>query len=347
MKTHVASRLYDRCSFPERYRDADGKALRMADIIARSSYPAPALPCPEKFKDRFLNLPADPHVVKERFFRYLLKPSIVGTTWFTSDACLGSVSSDTCWVQRRPLIGHWKTEEDAAVCLRLRFLCDGKDLGVSVANAQKENRILSLIGRPAEFPGTAGIPDGHLWRASDLRVRYQLTGKGVRLEDAGQGVFVMKAGGWKAVIHTVGGQFNHEPVTWEAGTKDDEVTVDAVCYTGEEREFDFRTVQIAGLGAGLELIRTDENISEQSPVCKLKLFGGRVMKWRAGGGVNLARDVKMTALIIRILVTCFALWVTNTHPFAEFDPWAGRLIWIVTALMWLDYRQLKGKCGPF
>ena len=63
------------------------------------------------------------------------------------------------------------------------------------------------------------------------------------------------------------------------------------------------------------------------------------MKWRAGGGLNLAGDVMKTALIVRI----FASWVTVTHPRAGLDSWVGISMWIVTALLWLDYRQLKGK----
>jgi hypothetical protein len=71
------------------------------------------LPCPADLRDRFNRLPSDPLEIRRTFNRKSNEEdSIVGTTWFTADACLGSVNRSMLWTQRRTLVGYWTIKKD-------------------------------------------------------------------------------------------------------------------------------------------------------------------------------------------------------------------------------------------
>jgi hypothetical protein len=208
-----------------------------------------AVPCPDDLIDRFHRLPRPEFEQRRRYIRRGAdEASVWGTSWFSRDACLGSVNHDNLWTQRRPVLGYWRTDEDPAVALRVRFLRNGIDFASAyIRNAQQGSRVLSLFSlltNKGDWHDHIDRPDvPGRFPAEDFRVRYELIGRGVTSKNLGDGRYELSAGGHKAVVHTAPGRFGSYTVTWELGRAEHEsdasVTVDGVCYRGPEREFTF------------------------------------------------------------------------------------------------------------
>ncbi len=229
------------------------------------------LACPDDLVDRFRALPADPHQVVRTFIRSRTPgASTIGTTWFTAEATLGSVNRSNLWVQRRPLLGYWKTEADPAVVFRVRFLHDESDFAsMGIVTDQEGGRALSLfhpLRNHGSWHPSLDRPEGGIFTASDFRVRYELSGRGVAVEEGGGGRFALSAGGHRVVLHTLPGRFDGEEIRWQSGRSGDSVFVDGVCYAGPPRDFDFATLPEVVLAAGIELIADDEAPAAARPL---------------------------------------------------------------------------------
>lgn len=254
------------------------------------------LPCPESLKDRFRRLPSDPCEIQRTFVRGETKDSSVsGVTWLTADACLGSVNRGTFWTQCRPLIGYWKTQSDPAVVLRLRFLHDGRDfasMGMRIAQAGGKALVIvyPLAGQGDWHPGLDRPANG-VFAASDFRLRFELKGQGVSLENRGAGQWALRAGPRQAVVHTLPGRFAGQEIVWESSVDDSAVCLDAVCYRGPNRDFDFKRLPEMVLAAGLEILSADEQPSKSSP--RLTQPTPRVAEaaWELAGGLRVSAPV--------------------------------------------------------
>lgn len=259
LSARMASYLSEQTGATIRARGFDGDATSKA----RSYQVAFPLPCPDDLRSRFQELPTDPLEVVRTFVRgNSPEKSTVGTTWHTASACLGSVNHSTLWTQRRPLIGYWRTDADPAIVFRVRFLHDGKDFAsMAVRSAQRGGRVLSVY-YPARNQGdwhpTLDRPADGVFSATDFRVRYELCGQRVELEELEQGRFALAAGDGRAVIHTLPGRFGGKTVVWEGGRTEGCVFVDGICYQGPEKDFNFRELDDVLLAAGAELLATDE-----------------------------------------------------------------------------------------
>lgn len=221
------------------------------------------LPCPADLTDRFRTLPQEVVELKQGFIRRDSKEaSTWGTTWLSQHACLGTVNRDSLWVQRRVLLGYWRTEEDPAVVLRLRFLHDGKDFASAyVRNVQQGHRALSVINLltdKGDFHIHLDRPKDGLFDAEDFRVRYDLSGKGVTGRALGQGRFELAAGPHKAIIHTAPSHFGPYPLEWQLGEEDGKAYLDGLCYAGPRRVFNLEELGEVVIAAGLELLGSDE-----------------------------------------------------------------------------------------
>ena len=181
-----------------------------------------------------------------------------GVTWLSQEACLGSVNHDCFWTQRRPLLGYWRSAEDPAIVLRLRFLKDGQDFAsVYLRNLQHGPRILSavnLLSDRGDFHLSLDRPADGLFTGSDLRLRYELTGAGVSARQISAAVYALAAGSRHAVIHTAAGRFASQDVVWQLGEDEGRVFLDAICYSGPEQRFDLTQIGPVLLAAGLELL---------------------------------------------------------------------------------------------
>ncbi len=225
------------------------------------------LPCPTHLIDRFRALPETSLILRQRFIRRDTDARTTwGTTWFTEAACLGSINYDSMWVQRRGLIGYWKTDDDPAVVLRLRFLHDGQDFAAAgVRNAQQSNRVLSaitMLTNKGDHHLHLDRPSDGLFEAEDFRARYELVGADVKARQLDELRFELAAGNHRAVIQTAPGLFGPSEITWELGREEDRVYLDAVCYRGKRQAFNLATLGQVVLTAGLELLEADQPASQ-------------------------------------------------------------------------------------
>ena len=258
------------------------------------------LPCPEDLLARFSALPQSNHQIRQCVSTFPYEaalPDRVCTTWFTDDACLGSVNHDILWAQRHPLIAYWRTQDDPAVVLRLRFLHDGLDYSSAVLrSAQEGPRVLTAVhldpDRGDYHPHLDRPADG-CFSAEDLRLRWEIRGNGARARRLQTGVFSLTAGSRQAVIHTLPGSFGPHEVRWEIRETREWACLDAICYHGEAMTFcpdDFGPVKLA---CSLELLSADEAPSPESP--DIARLDNDWMKLTWGAAPSLVVDAPLTA----------------------------------------------------
>lgn len=245
----------------------------------------PPLPCPPALVERFRALPQPEVELRQRFVRHADEArSVWGVTWLSEAACLGSINHDSLWAQRRVLLGYWRTADDPAVVLRMRFLRDQQDFASAyVRNDQRGPRVLSaisLLTDRGDFHPTLDRPADGVFFATDMRLRYELTGAGalVRALDANR--FELAAGDYRAVIVGLPGRFGPYTVRWEAGSAPGRAWVDGVCYQGERRPFAVATFDEVLLVAGLELLHRDAAPAHVMPHI-VEQGGSVVAEWPA------------------------------------------------------------------
>jgi len=279
------------------------------DIVFRGDKPSPAGPdqydrlgdeswrCPTDIAQRFRELPEPVMELRHRYVRRdPEEDSIWGTTWLTQEACLGSVNHENVWYQRRVVLGYWKTPQDPAVVLRLRFLHDGQDFGSAyICSAQKGCRVLSLVSLLTDKGDwhdhiDRPIIDGR-FSAEDFRVRYELTGRGVQGRALGSGRFELSAGSYRAVIHTAPGRFGEYELSWHLDQRkegpDDQVVVDGVCYHGSRRPFQFQQLGDVIVGAALELL--DKSQRPAAGPLEIAKINDDTLRatWQVGSGLEV------------------------------------------------------------
>lgn len=235
------------------------------------------LPCPGNLVSGFRASSGRPRQLRRTFVRGKSETdSIIGTTWLAPAVCLGSVNRSSLWTQRKPLIAYWRTDDDPAVVFRLRFLHDGRDFAsMGVRTAQEGRRALSVfhsLPNRGDWHRTLDRPPDGIFRASDLRVRFELRGHRAGLPEAGStaaalvdGRYALTAGKHRVVIHTQPGRFAGKPVVWELGGDEDSVFLDGICYTGAERAFVFSRPLDVVLATGIELLGIDETPADEPP----------------------------------------------------------------------------------
>jgi hypothetical protein len=239
------------------YRDSSQRGL---SLIGESV--VPPLPCPDELKRRFAALPKSPMTVTHQFGKAKYGDT-TGTTWFSNDACLGSVNRGLGWVQQRAILGYWHTASDPAACLRVRVLKDGRDFASSYLwTSQVDNRLLtavSLASNSADHHVIFGKPPGGVFQIRDLRVRIQLASPGAAARELGDGRFELIAGSMRAVVHSGNGcVFESTPIQWKHGVEAGTAYVDAVILSGEQpRPLDSNTAGVR-LAFALELLAASE-----------------------------------------------------------------------------------------
>lgn len=222
----------------------------------------PSLPCPPDLIERFRRLPSAPLEIQRRFIR---RPegeaSLLGITWMDNTACLGSVSHDSLWTQRRPLLGYWRTAEDPAVVLRLRFLRNGQDFAsAGIRAVQQGPRILAMIGLftdRGDYHLHLDRPPAGIFPPADLRLRIELHGVGVAGRQVGEGLFELSAGDRRALIHAPAGMFHGQAIRWEITELPDGMAIDAVCPQANDAPLDLAAATIS-LALALEILAPDE-----------------------------------------------------------------------------------------
>ncbi|MBC8041107.1 MAG: hypothetical protein H7Y06_11225 [Opitutaceae bacterium] len=204
------------------------------------------------------------------FSRRDLRPDddVLGTTWMAEDATLGSVNHDTLRDQRRAIIGYWSTPDDPAVCLRARLLKNGRDWASGyVRTVQRGPRLLAsfhlLTNQGDTYPFDR--PEDGRFTVSDLRIRVQLSGRGVRHETLPGGRHALVAGERRAVLHPGPALSCGKSIEWIAGGDAAEVWLDAVAYAGGARLSPVADWGPFYVTLGLELLGLDETPAESLP----------------------------------------------------------------------------------
>lgn len=253
-----------------------------------------SIPCPVEWVPHFDRLPQETVFARTSFTRAQTVRNrqyrdVVGTTWMVVDATLASINYDSLWTQRRPLLAYWRTADDPAVVLRARFLRDGQDFAsAGIMNAQDHSRLLSMFSFVADmgdFHISLDKPSDGLFHAQDLRVRYELTGTGVSGQQLDDATYELRAGDWRAVIHTAPAQYDGQPVRWRLDQSDGQVTLDAILYSGDTLPLMLSDRATFKLAVGLELLPLDRPIYPESPI--LKTTADQVQALWVGTGLQL------------------------------------------------------------
>lgn len=229
----------------------------------------PAYRCPPAIARRFAVLPEDPHAVSQVWTRNQEGgPAVVLTSWFSGDACLGSVNLDTTWTQRRILTGYWRSAQAPVVSLRLQLLKDGKDFASGqIWTRQQGNRLLAVQGMKAgqgDWHCSLDKPKGGVFHGADLRLRLSITGTGVTARDLGAGCWTLDAGTQRVVAHTGPAWFDGRPVAWTGGGGKDQAFVDAVFFTGSGRDLEIPKLEETLATLAIELLPGDTKPSDAS-----------------------------------------------------------------------------------
>lgn len=250
------------------------------------------LPCPPVLRPRFQALPEDTLEIRCRFVRRSPDElSTWGTTWFTQDACLGSINRDSFWTQCRSLLGYWKTADAPPVALRLRFLHDGKDFSSACSyNAQDGQRVLSavtLLTDKGDYHPSLDRPPGGIFTAQDFRLRYELIGSDTTVNILAQDRFELASGAYRAVLDTAPGTFGIHEVQWQIGQEEDRVYLDAVCYHGLAVQFNPAQMGTVSLFLGMQVLSMSQ-VPETTPLV-VDALSEKVQEitWSVGKGLKL------------------------------------------------------------
>ncbi len=241
--------------------------LRADEDKIRPMFPdlVEAIPCPEHLKERFFQLPQEPHSYKGTLRQEESGFSMEENNWFSEEACLGSANRSPFWIQTRGLLGYWKTLEDPAVCFRTRFLHDGRDfMSIQGLVAQENARALCAfnpLSNVGDFHVFFDTPEDGVFEATDLTLQFRLQGKGVICEQVSESCFILRAGGWRAAIHITESFFDGLAVQWNLVQETDVAIVEGVCYRGEKRSFDFKNLS-SRIVTGVEILSKEESVSE-------------------------------------------------------------------------------------
>ena len=258
------------------------------------------IPCPTKWQQSMEQPIKGPLQLRRTFVPPKgSSPATTGTTWFSGGACLGSVSRSSFWTQRKPIIAYWKTDDDPAVVFRVRFLHDGKDFSsMGLRSTQDHHRVLCAIHslqRRGDWHRTLDRPADGIFYAHDLRVRLELTGKGVSAQKTDGGTFSLRAGEHEIAICPADSEFADQKLEWKIDDDDRVVAVEGICYAGEPKRFNFSQLIEMKLGFGLELRQLKDGA--KLPLPTLQSRPGKVIaRWDVAPTSEAKKD-KLTIAV--------------------------------------------------
>ena len=163
---------------------------------------------------------------------------------------------------------------------------------MGVRTSQEKNRVLcalhSLPGR-GDWHRSLDRPENGIFRAKDLRVRIELAGEGVKAIKSPTGAFALQAGENELVVVPAEGTFLGRSVVWKIDNQPNLSAVEAICYLGEEKEFDFQELLDVQIAFGLELRELGTEIKAIT-VPEIKLGDKRIdVEW---SGLRVAVPAK-------------------------------------------------------
>lgn len=191
------------------------------------------LACPDNLAERFFTRsPA----VRDHTQVYLRIPSapytLVGGVTFDDEACLASISEESLWTQRRPLLGYWKCPGGVA-CFRPRFLKDGRDFASAMLRVDRRGlsalTTFGFIRNGGDYHLFLDCPTDQIFPYHDLRIRFQLTASEARVVDVASSHHILAAGDWAVDILTLpGSSFEGKAASLQTGFEPGLAWVDLV-----------------------------------------------------------------------------------------------------------------------
>lgn len=247
-------------------RETTGLPLRMTEpkrekkeAAVFSCDPLRHLPCPEKFRARFAEVPSPEQEIRQRYIkREISGISYEATTFITPELIFGSINRECFWTQRRPMLGYWPAGQgERPAMFRMRFLKDGRDFSsAGVRIAQAKNRAvfaLSMLTDRGDWHIGLGRPADGGFCFSKLTLRFELAAEDVTVQNGN----TLVAGKFKAVIHGLPGEFGGTPIRWQCGRAPDRGWIEAVLYEGAERRYLFDASLRTIVGGGVEILPAD------------------------------------------------------------------------------------------
>lgn len=206
--------------------------------------------CPGKY--RFLFHSSDE--------RYYAEPTMLAeetgyqnyaTSYQNEKLTLGSFSSGSMWNQRRNLIGYVDAGDGKTVSVQLQFLKDGKDFCSAIfTGVQSRKQILfgfNLATDNGAWHQDLDLINGR-FRAADLRIRLLLGGDAATLEIpvVQEGTrLAAQIGGTALQVAVVLDNSEYGLLSVRVERVAEGISLDYIIASGEEREFDFHTLQQA------------------------------------------------------------------------------------------------------
>lgn len=208
--------------------------------------PVRELPCPEHLKSRFAALPVPEEEVRMRF---IAAPddanSTYGVAWLSKEACIGSVSHDSLWVQRRPLSAFWVLPQSGPAVFNTDAWKDGKEFSsIGLESVQSGPRVLShavAYTNRGDYHLFLDAPAGREFRLRELALGWELIAPDASIRKISDRCFVLSAGNWQIAVSVAPAKFMGEPVELETVETATGVMLRAVLCRGAER-----TVKIDG-----------------------------------------------------------------------------------------------------
>ncbi|MDX6765225.1 MAG: hypothetical protein SFU85_00380 [Candidatus Methylacidiphilales bacterium] len=240
--------------------------------------------CPPEAVMRFARLPADPHEVRQVWMlpRGSI-PEVALTSWFTANACLGSINEETTWVQHRPITAFWATDSGNTASFRVNLLKDGKEFASGRLRIRQSGpRLLAVLGLAmgqGDWHVSLDRPKDGVFRASDLRLRCLLESPGAQVESLPSGTWTLGTGSHRMAIHPGEVLFDGQPGRWASGSDAKGAFVDAILHTGSPVSFKPEALGETTAAFGLEMLTAAESPSPQPISCQA-LETHRSWRWQ-------------------------------------------------------------------
>ncbi|MDP4289657.1 MAG: hypothetical protein Q8908_01095 [Bacteroidota bacterium] len=205
------------------------------------------------------------------------EPVIKGTTYLTDTYTLASASRSSLWNQRRPFIAYWGTIAKPSY-LQVRFLHDSYDFSsASFYSQQKENNILAginfILNGGDKHISIDQIKTGK-FKAKDLRLRFEfgnyLNPENLTIPNHIYDPLKITIDHLQFNLQLFYAGFENMKGHWEKGGDNKSSWIDYVVYSGQDKEFDLKTMKEAVLGFTFSIGTSKDLFLETKPEFTVK-----------------------------------------------------------------------------
>jgi hypothetical protein len=214
------ARAYSDCLGSRTLRFLQSRTGLPLGSTSNETIPAEGVPAPDAARARFQALPQASNEVRQRVARTAHGDRVL-TTWMDAQVCLGSVSHDTSWIQRRPILAYGLTRPGGETAvLKMQFLKDGRDFASGMLFTQQSGpRVVvatTLVRGQGDHHCHLDKPADGRCAFADLRWRWCLLATDARAE-LSDGIATLQAGAFVARIVCGPAQWGTRTLQWSVG----------------------------------------------------------------------------------------------------------------------------------